>query len=188
MAKIERKLKKRLTEDPGQRPFIPGPSLPLNPPERPTLERCGEWDQCKTPDCGMCGSFQGEGPMATRARSRGIGANAQEPCKEEQRRCRNWPETPPPPPSSIFSWGTSSIVSEATPENLASGSEELEAHQAKMTDATTKLLSVVSEVGGGPWIDSPGLTEDLLTVWLGVQEDRGDALRDNTITIHINLI
>ena len=105
----------------------------------------------------------------------------QGPCEAEQRRCVNWPETPPPPPSSIFSWGTSSAVSEATTENLASGLEELEAQQAKMTDATTKLLSVVFEVGGGPWIDSPGLTEDLLTEWLGVQEDRGDGLRDTVI-------
>ena len=72
-------------------------------------------------------------------------------------------------------------MSEANTENLASGLEELEAQQAKMTDATTKLLSVVSEVGGGPWIDSPGLTEDLLTEWLGVQEDRGDGLRDTVI-------
>ena len=75
----------------------------------------------------------------------------------------NWPENPPPPPSSNFSWETSSAVSEATTENLASGLEELEAQQAKMTDATTKLLSVVSEAGGGPWVDSPGLTEDLLS-------------------------
>ena len=52
-----------------------------------------------------------------------------------------------------------------------------------MTDAsaTTKLLSVVSEAGGGPWIDSPGLMEDLLTKWLGIQEDRGDGLRDTVI-------
>ena len=50
-----------------------------------------------------------------------------------------------------------------------------------MTDATTKLLSVVSEAGGGPWIDSPGLSEDLLTEWLGAQEDRGDGLRDTVI-------
>ena len=53
--------------------------------------------------------------------------------------------------------------------------------QAKMTIATMKLLSVVSEVGGGTWIDSPGITEHLLTVWLGVQEDRGDGLRDTVI-------
>ena len=33
MAKIERKLKKKLMEDPGQRPFIPGPSLPQTLPE-----------------------------------------------------------------------------------------------------------------------------------------------------------
>ena len=76
---------------------------------------------------------------------------------------------------------TSSAVSEATAENLASGLDELEAQQAKMTDATTKLLSVVSEAGGGPRSDSPGLTEDLLSIWLGVQEDRGDGLRDTVI-------
>ena len=66
-------------------------------------------------------------------------------------------------------------------ENLASGLDELEAQQAKMTDATTKLLSVVSEAGGGPWSDSPGLKEDLLSVWLGEQEDQGDGLRDTVI-------
>ena len=76
---------------------------------------------------------------------------------------------------------TSSAVSEATAENLASGLDELEAQQAKMTDATTKLLFLVAEAGGGPWSDSPGLTEDLLSEWLGVQEDRGDGLRDKVI-------
>ena len=90
----------------------------------------------------------------------------------------NWPEIPPPPLSSNFSLETSSPVSKATTENLASGLKELEAQQAKMTDATTKLLFMVSEVRGGPWIDSPGLTEDLLSEWLVVQEDRGDGLRD----------
>ena len=89
----------------------------------------------------------------------------------------NWPENPTPPSSSNFSWETSSTVSEATVENLASGLEELEAQQAKMMDATTKLLSVVSEAGGGPWSNSPGLTKDLLSIWLGVQEDRWDELR-----------
>ena len=69
------------------------------------------------------------------------------------------------------------MVSEATPDNLASGSEELAAQQEKMTDATRKLFAVVSEVGGGPWDSSPGLTERQLTNWLGVQEDRGDALK-----------
>ena len=50
-----------------------------------------------------------------------------------------------------------------------------------MTKATTKMLSVVSEAGGGPWNDSPGLTEDLMSEWLGVQEDRGAGLRDKVI-------
>ena len=75
MAKIERKLKKKLIEDLGQRPFIPGPSLAQTLPEQPALERCGECNQCKAPDCGTCG--QGEGPMATRAQSRGVGAHTQ---------------------------------------------------------------------------------------------------------------
>ena len=50
-----------------------------------------------------------------------------------------------------------------------------------MRDATTRLISVVSEAGGGLWIDSPGLTEDSLSEWLGVQEDRGDGLKDTVI-------
>ena len=87
----------------------------------------------------------------------------------------NWPKPPPPPPAS---WGASSIVSEATPENLVSGSEELTAQQAKMMEATTKLLAVVSEVGGGPWEASPGLTEGALTDWMGEQEDRVDELKE----------
>ena len=87
----------------------------------------------------------------------------------------SWPEPPPPPTSS---WGASSIVSDATPDNLASGSEELTAQQEKMREAITKLLAVVSEVGGGPWDASPGLTEGLLTIWLGEQEDRGDNLNE----------
>ena len=40
---------------------------------------------------------------------------------------------------------------------------------------------MVSEAGGGPWVNSPGLTEYLLSKWLGVQEDRGDGLRDIVI-------
>ena len=90
----------------------------------------------------------------------------------------NWPKPPPPPPSSTSSWGTSSIVSDATPDNLASESEELTVQQVKMTEATTKLLAVVSEVGGGPWEVSPGLTEGALTVWMGEQEDRNDELKE----------
>ena len=177
MAKVERKLVKRLREDPGQRPFIPEPSLPINLAERTVLERCGECDHCKATGCETCSKCQGEGPRAKRAQSQGIGTNVQGPCEGEQRRCVNWPENPLPPPSSNFSWETSSAVNKATTENLASGLEELEAQQAKMTDATTKLLSVVSEAGGGPWSDGPGLKEDLLSEWLEVQEDRADRLQ-----------
>ena len=84
MAKIERKLKKKLLEDPGQRPVIPGPSLPQILLERPALERCGECDQCKTPDCGTCGSCQGEGPIAKRAQSQGAGTHTQEPWRRSR--------------------------------------------------------------------------------------------------------
>ena len=87
----------------------------------------------------------------------------------------NWPKPPPPPPAS---WGASSIVSEATAENLSSGAEELKVQQEKMMEATTRLLSVVSEVGGGPWEASPGLTERALTEWMGEQEDRVDELKE----------
>ena len=50
-----------------------------------------------------------------------------------------------------------------------------------MTDATVKLISVVSLARGGPCWDSPGLTEDAVSEWLGVQEDRGDELRDKVM-------
>ena len=84
-------------------------------------------------------------------------------------------------PRSNFSWETSSAVSEAATENLPSGSAELEAQQTKMTEATTKLLSVVSETEGEPWTDSPGLTDDLMSQWLRVQEDQGEGLRDKVV-------
>ena len=50
-----------------------------------------------------------------------------------------------------------------------------------MTDATVRLISVVSAARGGPWRDTPGLTEDAVSEWLGVQEDRGDKLRNKVI-------
>ena len=121
MAKVERKLLKRLREDPGQRTFIPEPSLPSNLSERTEGERCGECDQCKEIDYETGGSGRGEGPRAARALNRGSGANVQDQCEAEQRRCANWPENPPPPPSFNFSWETSSAVSKETTENLASG-------------------------------------------------------------------
>ena len=132
--------------------------------ERTTLERCGACNQCKAPECGMCDSCKGEGTIATRARSKGARAHTQGPCEGGQRRCVSWAEPPPQQPSSTSSWGTSSIVSEATPDNLASG-------------ATPKLLAMVSQVGGGPLDSSLGLNERLLTDWFGKQEDRGDVLK-----------
>ena len=69
MAMVERKLLKRFREDPGQMPFIPEPSLPINPAERTALERCGDCDQSKETHCGMCGSCHGkdQGPQGHKA-------------------------------------------------------------------------------------------------------------------------
>ena len=50
-----------------------------------------------------------------------------------------------------------------------------------ITEATTKLLMVVSEAGGGQWGANSGLTEMDLIDWLGVQEDRVDALKEKII-------
>ena len=50
-----------------------------------------------------------------------------------------------------------------------------------MTDATVRLISVMSAAKGGPWRDSPGLTEEAVSEWLGEQEDRGDELRDKVM-------
>ena len=50
MAKLERKIRKKIIEDPGQGPFIPGPTLLQTLPERPALKRCGECNQCKALD------------------------------------------------------------------------------------------------------------------------------------------
>ena len=81
---------------------------------------------------------------------------------------------PPPPPSS--SWGRSSVVNEATAENLSSGIEELMSQQAQIMEATLWLVAAVSGVEGETWEASPGLTERALTIWLGQQEDRVEEL------------
>ena len=47
-----------------------------------------------------------------------------------------------------------------------------------MTEATTKLLSGVSEAGGGPWGTVKELTEPDLLAWLGVQQDRVEELKE----------
>ena len=59
-----------------------------------------------------------------------------------------WPKPHPPPPSL---WGASSIVSEATAEDLIGEAVQLTSQQKRMTEATTKLLSVLSEERGEPW-------------------------------------
>ena len=43
--------------------------------------------------------------------------------------------------------------------------------QAQMVEATLWLVATVSEVEGGTWEASPGLTERALTRWMDQQED-----------------
>ena len=69
----------------------------------------------------------------------------------------------------------------STCHDLLGGAEQLTAQQERMTEATTKLLTVVSEAGGGPWGPGSGLTEKDLTEWLGVQEDRIDELKKKLV-------
>ena len=158
MVRMERKLQKRILEDPGPRPAIPEPSLHPVLPGRHSMEWCGECNPCGTQDCGRCRGCLEEGPVGKRVRNRGT--EAPEICEAEQRRCADWPEPPPSPPAS---WGASSLVSEATAENLLSGSEELMAQQDKISEATIGLLAMLSEERGGPWEASPGFTERALT-------------------------
>ena len=71
---------------------------------------------------------------------------------------------------------------------MLGGAEQLTAQQERMTEATTKLLAVVSEAGGGPWGAGSGLTEKDLTEWLGVQEDRVDELKEKLVQRERELI
>ena len=100
-------------------------------------------------------------------------------CKaQDSGRCKAWSTPNPHPPSS---GGASSTVSEAKAKNLLGGVEKLAAQEERMTEATTKLLAVVSEAGGGPWGADAALTETDLIEWLGVQQDRVDDLKEKLI-------
>ena len=77
--------------------------------------------------------------------------------------------------------GPKPATPEATAENLLGGAEQLRAQQERMTEATTKLLVVVSEVRGGPWGGGSERTEEDLIKWLGVQDDRVDELQEKIV-------
>ena len=94
MVKMERRLRRKIMEDPGPRPVIPEHVLHPAIPEGHARERCGACDPCKAQDCGGCSSCLEKGPAATGARDQG--REAPEGCESEQRRCKAWP-TPHPP-------------------------------------------------------------------------------------------
>ena len=145
MVKIERRLGRKIQEDPDLRPDLPELVLPPVTIEEHARERCGACDPCKAQHCG---------------------------------RCKAWSTPHPYPPSS---GGASSTVSKATAKNLLRGVEKLADHEERMTEATTKVLAVVSEAGGGPWVADAGLMETDLIVWLGVQQDRVKDLKEKII-------
>ena len=137
MVKLERRLIKQILEDPGPRPVIPELVRRPNLHESQSWNRCGSCEPCKAPDGGACRPCQEEGPIVARGRNRE--GEASDKCQPEQRRCTTWPELPPPPPSS---WGTSSIASEATTEDLLAGTWELRDRQDKLSGATAALIGL----------------------------------------------
>ena len=83
MVKIERKLQKKILEDPGPRPAIPEQILHPALSGRHPMERCGTCDPCKAQNCGSCRSCLEEGPIITRLQNQGTEAPGI--CEPEQR-------------------------------------------------------------------------------------------------------
>ena len=71
IVKIERRLRRKILEDPGPRPAIPEPGVHPGIPGGHARERCGACDPCTAQNCGRCGSCREEGPAITGARDQG---------------------------------------------------------------------------------------------------------------------
>ena len=65
MMKVERRLRRKIQEDPGLRPDVPELVLPPVILEGHARERCGACNPCKAQDCGRCSSCLEKGPAAT---------------------------------------------------------------------------------------------------------------------------
>ena len=170
--KIERRLERKIKEDPGTRPDIPELMLPPGILEEHARVRCGACDPCKALDCRRCSSCRQKDQAPPERKTEG--GKHQKGESRNRESARHGQRTLPPPSS----WGTSSIVSEATVKELLEGAEKLAAQHEIMTEATTKLLAVVSKA---PWGADLGLTESDLIDWLGVQENWVDELTEKII-------
>ena len=127
LRRMERKLQKKILGDPGQRPSSPGPMVHSILPESHPMERGGTNVPGQTQDGGRCRSWLEDSPVVpVRQNQETI---APERSEEHQESGAARLNNLPPPPSS---WGSSSVVSEATAENLSSSIEELMSQQAQM--------------------------------------------------------
>ena len=154
-----RKLKRRLEEDPGERPE-PIPPGPL--PRYRIEEKCGSCEHCKKEECHECEV------CASRAR----GSRAHQPgpqevaCPAADRMCLRW-KSPPLPPSSY----ASSVLGEVTRNSLRKCTQDVEIQMDKCVTATADVVTAIKNAGGGSWPKRPDLTEGNLEVILDRYQD-----------------
>ena len=114
------------------------------------MERWGTNVPGRTQDRGRCMSWTEDRPVGSVIQNQGTVAPE---THEEHHESGAAQPKPPPPPSS--SWGRSSVVNEATAENLSSGIEELMSQQAQNNGSYSMarrggVRSGRRDVGGKP--------------------------------------
>ena len=115
-----RKLKRRLEEDPGERPdpIPPGPFLTCK-----IQEKCGDYEPCKDEECHE---------------------RKEAACLDADRMCSQW--IPPPLAPSSYD---SSMVGEVTKDSLAKYTQDVEKQMDKLRTATADVVSTVKNTRGG---------------------------------------
>ena len=170
-----RKLKRRLEEDPGERPepFPPGPFLKYK-----IQEKCGDCMPCKMEECHECDVCS--------SRSRGSRANLPGPqevaCIAADRMCLLW-ISPPLPPSSY----TSSMASEVTKDSLTKCTQDVEKQMDKLMTATADVMSTAKNAGGKRWSKRQDLTEGNLEATLEGYQDTWYELKQRSESKQITL-
>ena len=164
LANLSRRLKKKLLEDPGERPDPP----PLLPAEaRRADERCGVCKPCLGADCGTCRTCQ-----KRRVETRKEKSAAVEVCQAAARWCPLWGPAPQREPS----LAGSSIVSLASPDTLMKSTKDLEEQLNKLGDTVGDLVVAIKGEGAGPWTSRPDLHEEALEKWLETRQEDVDQL------------
>ena len=162
------KLKRRLEEDPGERPD----PIPLGPfPKYKIQEKCGDCKLCKKEECHEC--------KVCISRVRGLRNNLPGPqetaCIAADRMCSLW-FSPPLPPSSC----NSSMVGEVTKDSLAKCTQDIDKQMDKLMTATADVMSAIRNAGGRRWSKRPDLTEGNLDATLGGLQDTWDELKERS--------